>query len=96
MILPSLMTVRLPYGLRYWSLEMTSPLAVFCATWHQQPRLGEQRGGEPEPLAHAEGETARLVVGDVGEPDLVEHVVDTGRTPVPAAERPARRGSAGR
>ena len=37
---------------------------------HQQPRPGEQRGGQPEPLAHAEGEAADLVVGDVGEPDL--------------------------
>lgn len=32
MILPSLMTVRLPYGLMYWSLEMTCPLAVSWAT----------------------------------------------------------------
>ncbi len=43
---------------------------------HEQPGSGEQGGGEPEPLPHAEGETAGLVVGDIGEPDLVEHVVD--------------------
>lgn len=53
---------------------------------HEQPRPGQQCGGEPEPLAHAEGEAAGPVVGDVGEPDLVEHVVDAGCTRVPAAE----------
>ena len=46
---------------------------------HEQPRPGQQRGGQPEPLAHAEGEAADPVVGDVGEPDLLEHVVDARR-----------------
>jgi len=36
---------------------------------HQQPGLGEQGGGQPEPLTHAVGETANPVVGDIGEPD---------------------------
>jgi hypothetical protein len=40
------------------------------------PRPGQQCGSEPEPPAHAEGEAANPVVGDVGEPDLVEHVGD--------------------
>lgn len=52
---------------------------------HQQPRLGEQGGGQPEPLTHAQGETAGPVVGDIGEPDLVERVVDP-RCPRVAAE----------
>ncbi|WP_460061079.1 hypothetical protein [Streptomyces sp. YKOK-I1] len=47
---------------------------------------GEQRGGEPQPLAHAEGEAAGLAVGDIGEPDLVEHVIDPGGPRVQAAQ----------
>ncbi|BBJ41332.1 hypothetical protein SSPO_040500 [Streptomyces antimycoticus] len=43
---------------------------------HEQPGLGQQGGGEPESLAHAEGEAAGTVVGDVGETDLGEDVVD--------------------
>ena len=43
---------------------------------HQQPRPGQQRGGEPEPLAHPEREAADAVVRDVGEPDLLQRVVD--------------------
>lgn len=58
---------------------------------HEQPGLGEQGGGEPEPLTHAEGEAAGLVVGDIGEPDLVEHVVDS-RCPRVVASQSGQRG----
>ena len=58
---------------------------------HQQPGLGEQGGGEPEALTHAEGEAADPVVGDVGEPDLVEHVVDP-RCPRVATAQSGQRG----
>ncbi len=53
---------------------------------HEQPGSGEQGGGEPEPLPHTEGEAAGLVVGDIGEPDLVEHVVDPRRPRVLAPQ----------
>lgn len=53
---------------------------------HEQPGLGEQGGGETESLTHAEGEAAGTVVGDIGEPDLVEHVVDPRRPRVVAAQ----------
>ena len=43
---------------------------------HQQPRPGQQRGGEPETLSHPERETANAVVRDIGEPDLLQHVAD--------------------
>ncbi len=33
MILPSLMTRRVPIGLMYWSLEMTWPWSVVWPTW---------------------------------------------------------------
>lgn len=58
---------------------------------HEQPGLGEQGGRESEPLAHAEGEAAGLVVGDIGEPDLVEHVVDS-RCPRVVASQSGQRG----
>lgn len=53
---------------------------------HEQPRLHEQRGAEAEPLAHTEREAARPVVRDVGESDLVEHVVDSRGAAVVAAQ----------
>ncbi len=53
---------------------------------HEQARLGEQGGGEAEPLPHSEGEATRLVVGDVGEPDLLEDVVDARRRCVATAQ----------
>ena len=46
---------------------------------HEQPRPGEQRGGKPEPLTHPERKAAHSVVGDVGEPDLLEDLVDSRR-----------------
>ena len=61
---------------------------------HQQPRPGQQRGGEPETLAHPEREAADAVVGDVGEPDLLQRVTDAVGA-VAAQGEPARRGSAG-
>lgn len=54
---------------------------------HEQPGLGEQGGRETEPLTHPERETAGLVVGDSGEPDLIEGVVDPRRSCVVSAKR---------
>ena len=42
----------------------------------QQPGPDQQRGGEPDPLPHAEGEAANLVVGDIRQSDLRQGVVD--------------------
>jgi hypothetical protein len=53
---------------------------------HEQTRLGKQRGGKPEPLTHPEGEAAYLVVGHVGEPDLLKDVVDIRRRRTGPAE----------
>jgi hypothetical protein len=53
---------------------------------HEQARLGKQSGGEAEPLAHSEREAAHLVVGDVGEPDLLKYVVDPCRRRTGAAQ----------
>ena len=53
----------------------------------QQPRHGQQRGGESQPLAHAKREAPDPVVGDVGESDLMQHLVDAGRSGVAAAKR---------
>jgi hypothetical protein len=52
----------------------------------EQSRLGEQGGGQPEPLAHPERETADAVVGDIDEPDLLKRVADASGAPgvVPA------------
>src|SRR5262249_16855502 len=57
---------------------------------HEQPGLGEQGGGEPEPLAHAEGEAAGPLGGDIGEPALREYVVDPRRPRVVPAQRGQR------
>ena len=55
----------------------------------QQPRARQQRGGQPEALAHPEREAADAVVGDVGQADLVERAGD----PVAAvAAQPRQRG----
>jgi hypothetical protein len=43
----------------------------------QQVRAGEQGGGQAEALTYAEGEAADPVVGQVGEPDLIEGLRDT-------------------
>jgi len=42
----------------------------------QQSRRGQERRGEPQPLPHPEREAADAVVGDVGEPDLLERLAD--------------------
>ena len=39
-------------------------------------RVPEQRGGDPEPLAHAEREAAGALARHAGEPDQVDHLVD--------------------
>ena len=53
----------------------------------EQSRCGEQRGGQPEPLAHTQRESPEAVVGDVGEPDLLQRVVDArGATGVVPAQ----------
>jgi hypothetical protein len=53
---------------------------------HQQPRHGEQCGGESQPLAHAQGEAPHPVAGDIGESDLMEHLVDARHRGVTAAK----------
>ena len=58
----------------------------------EQPGLGEQRGGQAEPLPHAEGEPAQPVIGDVGESDLLERGVEVGRA---VAAQPGQRGQVG-
>ena len=40
--------------------------------------LTQERGSETEALAHAERESLHPAVADVGEPDLVEHLVNAG------------------
>ena len=52
---------------------------------HQQPRPGQQRGGKPETLPHPEREAAHAVVRDVGEPDLLQRVVDAVGAVAPQA-----------
>jgi hypothetical protein len=60
-----------------WTLPLAGRVeAVGRFVEHQQPGVGEQGRGEPEPLTHAEGEAPHPVVGDIGEPDLAEYVVD--------------------
>src|SRR3954470_23464926 len=53
MILPSLTTVRLPYGLMYWSLEMTWPLAVVWPTCWVPKRYVEATAVPVTPRAMA-------------------------------------------
>ena len=53
---------------------------------HEQTRPGKKRGGKAEPLAHSEREAACLVVGHVGEPDLLKEVVDVRRRSTGRAE----------
>ena len=48
---------------------------------HQHRRVAEQRGGDAEPLPHAEREAAGPAPGRRGQADLLEHLVD------PAARR---------
>ena len=61
-----------------WCLPAGSrPLAGSSST--SSRGCGEQRGGQPEPLAHPQREAPDPVVGDVGEPDLLQRVVDAGR-----------------
>ena len=42
---------------------------------HEDPRIAEQRGGEAEPLGHAEREAAGAPPGGVAEVDELEHLV---------------------
>ncbi|CAL2066229.1 hypothetical protein GPN2_13955 [Streptomyces murinus] len=53
----------------------------------EQPGPGEQGGGEPEPLPHAEREAAHPVVGDLAQTDLGEHFPDPRRVRVAPAQR---------
>ena len=41
-------------------------------------RVAEQRDGDAQPLAHAEGELADALAGDRLQPDEAEHLVDPG------------------
>ena len=54
---------------------------------YQQPRPDQQGGGEPDPLPHAEGEAAHLVVRDIREPDLRQCVIDLRLLAVAAQSR---------
>ena len=54
---------------------------------HQQPRPGQQRGGEPEALSHPEREAAHAVVCDIGEPDLLQRVADAVGAIAPQARQ---------
>ena len=60
--------------------------AVHRLVEQQRRRVAEQRGRDAEALRHAEREAADAAVGDVGEPDLLEHLVDAAA----AAARPRR------
>ena len=42
---------------------------------HQHPRIPEQRGGQREPLAHAQREAADVPVRRLGQPDQCEYLV---------------------
>ena len=57
----------------------------------QDVGVAEQRGGDAEPLAHAEGEAAHPVVGDRLQADQVDHLVHPRR----AAARCSAPGRAG-
>src|SRR5205085_368665 len=41
-------------------------------------RVAEQRGGDAQPLGHAEGELARAAPGGTGQPDRLDELVDPG------------------
>ena len=58
----------------------------------EQPRLAQQRGGDPEPLAHAVRVAADPVLRPVAQLDELEHLVDPGAR---AAARRSRRAAAG-
>jgi hypothetical protein len=45
---------------------------------HQQRRVGQQRGGDAEALLHAQRVGAVGVVGPVGQPDQLQHLLDLG------------------
>ena len=62
----------------------------------QQPRPDQQRGGESDPLPHAEGEAAHLVVRDIRQSDLRQGVVDLRLARRSRAAGPVRRGCAAR
>jgi hypothetical protein len=54
---------------------------------HQQPRPGQQRGGQTETLAHPEREAANAVVGNIGEPDLLQRIADAVEAVAPQASQ---------
>ena len=56
----------------------------------QRCRVAEQRGGDAEPLAHPEREPAGAAVGDVGEADEVEDLVDPPTVDVVRIGQPAQ------
>ena len=51
----------------------------------QQPRLGQQRSGQAQTLAHPQRKAANAVVGDRGEPDLVQRIADAVDAVAPQA-----------
>ena len=53
-------------------------------------RVAEQGGGDAEALAHPEGEPTRAAVGDIGEANLVEHLVDTAAVDAVGVGQPAQ------
>ena len=54
----------------------------------QDLRVGEQRRGDPEPLAHAERELPDALAGDLLQADAVDHLVDApARDPVGLRQR---------
>ena len=57
----------------------------------QQAGPGEQGGGQAETLTHAEGESLHPVVGQIGEPDLVQGLVNAQSPGLGAAQRQQRR-----
>ena len=54
---------------------------------HQQPWLSQQRGGQPEPLPHAQGVRPHRPAVDAAEPDPVERVVDPAGPAWPGGRR---------
>jgi hypothetical protein len=50
----------------------------------------QQRGGESQALAHAERKALDPVIGDVGESDFRENLIDTRRARVAAAQNGKR------
>ncbi len=56
---------------------------------HQESRLAQQAGRDPEPLPHAVGVAGHLVVGTVGEVDDLEHLLDEAGSHAAVEQRKA-------